>query len=95
MENMGMFIVGAIIFGLYMAGYLFMIKYANDGQRRDMARDDRFEYYQRHNQPNPADYDGMGNFSRFPVNKEHEALKNARKNRMDRDWKSRKKEKVD
>ena len=60
---MGMFIVGAIIFVLYLAGYLFMIKYANDGQRRDMARDDKFEYYQRHNQPNPADYDGMGNYS--------------------------------
>jgi hypothetical protein len=67
MENMGMFIVGAIIFALYLAGYLYMIKYANDGQRRDMARVDRFEYYQRHNQPNPADYDGMGNFSRFPT----------------------------
>ena len=67
MEHMGMFIVGAIIFGLYMAGYLYMIKYANDGQRRDMERDDRFEYYQRHNQPNPADYDGMGNYSRFPT----------------------------
>lgn len=65
---MGMFIVGAIIFVLYLAGYLFMIKYANDGQRRDMARDDKFEYYQRHNQPNPADYDGMGNYSRFPSN---------------------------
>jgi len=63
-----MFIVGAIIFVLYLAGYLFMIKYANDGQRRDMARDDKFEYYQRHNQPNPADYDGMGNYSRFPSN---------------------------
>ena len=46
-------------------GWVFV--YANDGQRRDMARDDRFEYYQRHNQPNPADYDGMGNFSRFPT----------------------------
>jgi|TARA_R110000823_G_C15676887_1_gene473768 hypothetical protein len=68
MEHMGMFIVGAIIFVLYLAGYLFMIKYANDGQRRDMARDDKFEYYQRHNQPNPADYDGMGNYSRFPSN---------------------------
>ena len=65
---MGMFIVGAIIFVLYLAGYLFMIKYANDGQRRNMARDDKFEYYQRHNQPNPADYDGMGNYSRFPSN---------------------------
>ena len=42
-----------------------------------------------------VDMDGMGNFSRFPVNKEREALKNARKNRMDRDWKGRKKEKVD
>jgi len=60
-----MFIVGAIIFGLYMVGYLYMIKYANDGQRRDMERD--VEYYQRHRQPNPADYDGMGNFSRFPT----------------------------
>ena len=68
MEHMGMFIVGAIIFVLYLAGYLFMIKYANDGQRRNMARDDKFEYYQRHNQPNPADYDGMGNYSRFPSN---------------------------
>jgi hypothetical protein len=27
------------------------------------------DYYQRHNQPNLADYDGMGNFSRFPKEK--------------------------
>ena len=67
MEHIGMFIIGAIIFGLYMAGYLFMIKYANDGQRRDMKRDNGSEYYQRHNQVNPSDYDGMGNFSRFPT----------------------------
>jgi hypothetical protein len=29
------------------------------------VEEDNRDYYERHNQPNPADYDGMGDFSRF------------------------------
>lgn len=29
------------------------------------VKEDNRDYYERHNQPNPADYDGMGDFSRF------------------------------
>ena len=39
MENLGMFIVGCVICGLYVTGYLYMIKYANDSHDKDLKRD--------------------------------------------------------
>ena len=33
--------------------------------RNKEVEEDNRDYYERHNQPNPADYDGMGDFSRF------------------------------
>lgn len=75
---------------------LWNIFYSSKKQREENYPN----YYDRHGQMGESkadnmDMDGMGNFSRFPVNYEREILKNARKNRMDRDWKGRKKEKVD
>jgi hypothetical protein len=39
MENLGMFIVGCVVCGLYVSGYLYMIKYANDSHDKDLKRD--------------------------------------------------------
>ena len=39
MENLGMFIVGCVVCGLYVTGYLYMIKYANDSHDKDMKKD--------------------------------------------------------
>ncbi|MDB0042571.1 hypothetical protein N9E80_00885 [Flavobacteriaceae bacterium] len=39
MENIGMFMVGCAVFGLYLTGYLYMIKYANDSYDKDIKND--------------------------------------------------------
>ena len=39
MENVGMFIIGCIVCALYLTGYLYMIKYANDSHDRDLKND--------------------------------------------------------
>ena len=90
--NLGFFIMGGLIFSVYIYFTIWNIFYGAKKQREENYPN----YYDRHgSMSDDVDMDGMGNFSRFQVNKEREALKNARKNRMDRDWKGRKKEKVD
>ena len=54
-----MFIIGFIIFLLYMSGLLWMIKSSHDDQRRRRERDERL------NQSDENDYDGGGNWGRF------------------------------
>jgi hypothetical protein len=39
MENLGMFVIGCVVCGLYLTGYLYMIKYANDSHDHDYKRD--------------------------------------------------------
>ena len=39
MENLGMFIIGCVVCGLYLTGYLYMIKYANDSHDQNYKRD--------------------------------------------------------
>ena len=39
MENIGMFIMGCVVCGLYLTGYLYMIKYANDSHDKDIEKD--------------------------------------------------------
>jgi hypothetical protein len=56
--SFSMYFVGFVIFVLYM---YFTIWNINNGSKKQEE-----DYYQRHNQPNPSDYDGMGNYSRFP-----------------------------
>ena len=34
-----MFIMGSVVCGLYLTGYLYMIKYANDSHDEDMKKD--------------------------------------------------------
>ena len=75
--TVGIFIFGCIVFGLYVFGYLYMIWWANDSQRRAMRRDDIRDGIV----SDEMDMDGMGNFSRFPVDKEREALKKKRNSR--------------
>lgn len=59
--TVGIFIFGCVVFGLYLFGYLYMIKWANESQRRDMRRDDIRDGII----ADEMDMDGMGNFSRF------------------------------
>ena len=54
-----MFIIGFVIFVLYMSGLLWMIKSSHDDQRRRRERDERFH------QSDENDYDGGGNWGRF------------------------------
>ena len=56
-----MFIIGFVIFLLYMSGLLWMIKSSHDDQRRRRERDDR----ERLGQSDENDYDGGGNWGRF------------------------------
>jgi len=79
--TVGIFIFGCVVFGLYLFGYLYMIKWANESQRRDMRRDDIRDGIV----SDEMDMDGMGNFSRFPTEKP------TKKNRL---VKSRKKVKL-
>lgn len=39
MENVGMFIMGSVVCALYLTGYLYMIKYANDSFDKDTKED--------------------------------------------------------
>ena len=39
MENVGMFIMGSVVCALYLTGYLYMIKYANDSYDKDIKKD--------------------------------------------------------
>ena len=69
--SVGMFIVGCIIFIGYMIGYIWMITTAHKQQRREFENDPEMKgYYSRHNMPDAIDYDGHGNWGRFPPTKE-------------------------
>lgn len=50
-----------LLFGMWVTAMFFAGWMFSD---REVKEDNR-DYYERHNQPNPADYDGMGDFSRF------------------------------
>ena len=54
-----MFIIGFVIFILYMSGLLWMIKSSHDDQRRRREWDERFR------QSDENDDDGGGNWGRF------------------------------
>ena len=56
-----MFIIGFVIFLLYMSGLLWMIKSSHDDQRRRREKDER----ERLGQSDESDYDGGGNWGRF------------------------------
>jgi hypothetical protein len=90
--NLAFFIVGGVIFGAYIYFTIWNIFYGARKQREENYPN----YYDRHGQmvepkADDMDMDGMGNFSRFPNTK---SINKRRVNKMDRDWKSRRKEKV-
>ena len=59
-----MFIVGFIIFVLYLVGLLTMITRAHKQQRQELENDPELQdYYNRKH--DPIDYDGHGNWGRF------------------------------
>ena len=55
-----MFIIGFVIFFLYMSGLLYMIKKSHDDQRRRRESD-----MKRMKNIDENDYDGGGNWGRF------------------------------
>ena len=54
-----MFIIGFIIFILYMSGLLYMIKKSHDDQKRKRMKNPKTKSYDQ------TDYDGGGNWGRF------------------------------
>lgn len=49
-------LIGMWVTAMFFAGWML--------SNKEVEEDNR-DYYERHNQPNPADYDGMGDFNRF------------------------------
>jgi len=64
MENGLMFIIGTIIFTLYIVGYVMMIKTQHGIQERDRMNDPELNRL-----PDIVDMDGHGNWGRFPIEK--------------------------
>jgi len=76
--NLGFFIMGGLIFAVYIYFTIWNIFYGARKQREENYPN----YYDRHGSISDAmDMDGMGNFSRFPVDKEREVLKKKRNSR--------------
>ena len=60
-----MFLIGFVIFALYMFGLLYAIYWGHNSQREDMENDPELRnYYSRHGMD--MDYDGIGNQGRVP-----------------------------
>ena len=68
MTNMTiMFIVGFVIFAVYIYALLRAVSWGHKSQREEMMNDPEMRnYYARHGQGDLMDYDGMGNYGRFP-----------------------------
>jgi len=65
-----MFLIGFIIFGLYLFGLLYAIYWGHSSQREEMENDPELRnYYSRHNNGMDMDYDGIGNQGRVPSHK--------------------------
>ena len=64
-----MFAVGFIIFAVYIYALLRAIYWGHSSQREEMMNDPELRnYYGRHGMPDEMDYDGHGNYGRFPKN---------------------------
>ena len=65
-----MFIVGFVIFAVYIYALLRAVSWGHKSQREEMLNDPEMRnYYARHGQGDLMDYDGMGNQGRFPKQK--------------------------
>jgi len=74
-----MFIVGCVIFVVYLYALLRAIHWGHTSQRDEFMNDPEMRnYYSRHGMPDNMDYDGMGNYGRFPstVPKKRKRTKN-------------------
>ena len=61
-----MVIIGFIIFCFYIGGLLYAIYRGDSTQRKEMENDPELrDYYNRHHNHDPIDYDGHGNWGRF------------------------------
>ncbi len=64
-----MFAVGFFIFAVYIYALLKAIYWGHNSQREEMLNDPELRnYYGRHGMPDEIDYDGHGNYGRFPQN---------------------------
>ena len=71
-----MFGVGFIIFAVYIYALLRAIYWGHNSQRKDLLNDPELRnYYSRHGMPDYIDYDGMGNYGRFPKNPYEKTIK--------------------
>ena len=84
-EMQVMFVVGFIIFAVYIYALLRAIYWGHNSQREDMLNDPELRnYYARHGQGDLYDYDGMGDFSRFPNDKSTNKKKRRSKTRINK-----------
>ena len=72
-ENIVMFSIGLSIFILYLMGYLYMVKKANESQKNKLTNDPELTAPFR--QADNLDMDGIGNYGRFPSNKSRKIKK--------------------
>ena len=64
-----MFAIGFVIFVVYIYALLRAIYWGHNSQREDILNDPELRnYYGRHGIPDEIDYDGHGNYGRFPHN---------------------------
>ena len=79
-----MFVVGFIIFTLYLVGLLTMIVKAHKHQRRELENDPELKaYYEKlRDEDDYIDYDGHGNWGRFnPHNTDDDYYKHKKRRR--------------
>tara|TARA_Y100000592_G_scaffold79356_1_gene125134 strand:+ start:979 stop:1284 length:306 start_codon:yes stop_codon:yes gene_type:complete len=79
-----MFIIGFIIFSVYLYALLRAIYWGHNSQKQDMLNDPELRnYYSRHGMPDTMDYDGHGNYGRFPnVPKKNKKIKKGSQSRI-------------
>ena len=64
-----MFVIGFVIFVIYLYALLKAIYWGHNSQKQDLLNDPELRnYYSRHGMPDNMDYDGHGNYGRFPNN---------------------------
>ena len=69
-ENIVMFSIGLSISVLYLVGYLYMVKKANNSQKSKLKNDPQLTAPFR--RADNVDMDGIGNYGRFPTKKPEE-----------------------
>ena len=69
-ENIVMFSIGLTISILYLAGYVYMVKKANNSQKSKLKND--LELTAPFRRADNVDMDGIGNYGRFPTEKPRE-----------------------